>query len=207
MARYAIDTENALGVAIPQLRRIARDYGPSHVTALALWQTGIHDARLLATMVAEPERTTPGLCDAWAADFRSWDLCDQACTNLFRHTGFAHSLIDRYRKAEPEFVKRAGFTMIAVLAVHDKTPDAAVFTHYLRVIEESANDPRNFVKKAVSWALRQIGKRNRTLHTRATAVAEILAGRNDRTARWIGNDALRELRNPKVMAKLGVRSR
>jgi 3-methyladenine DNA glycosylase AlkD len=206
MARFAIDTENALGVAVPELRKIARAIKRDHSLALALWDTGVHDARLLATMVAEPRKTTLELCDGWAGDFRSWDLCDQACMNLFRRTAFAHDLVERYRESDPEFVKRTAFAMIATLAVHDKKAGNEIFESYLPNIEEAATDPRDFVKKAVNWALRQIGKRNLTLNASAIAVAERLAGQPDKAARWNGKDALRELSKPTLRDKLSAKS-
>ncbi len=202
MARFAIDTENAFGVAVPDLRRIARTIGRQHPLALALWETGIHDARLLATMVADPKATSQPMVDAWVCDFRSWDLCDQACTNLFRRTALAHALVARYRDAEGEFVKRTAFAMIAVLAVHDKKAADTVFEAYLPWLEVGADDPRNFVKKAVSWGLRQIGKRNAALNAKAIACAEGLVARSEAPARWVGNDARRELTSDKVQTKL-----
>ncbi len=149
MAHYGIDTDNAFGVAVPELRRLAKQIGQDHPLALALWRSGVHDARLLASTIAAPADTDRALADVWAADFQFWDLCDQCCSNLFRKTEFAHDLVDEWRHREEKFVKRAAFAMIAVLAVHDKAAADDVFVAWPPNIEESASDPRNFVKKAI----------------------------------------------------------
>ncbi len=202
MARYAIDTENAYGVALPELRRLAKEIGRDHALALAMWRTGVHDARLLATMIAVPAKTERALADAWAGYFRSWDLCDQCCSNLLRKTAFAHDLVGDWRRSEEEFVKRAAFAMIAVLAVHDKAAADDVFQAWLPFIEEAAADTRNFVKKAVNWALRQIGKRNRGLNLQAIEWARRIAEKDSKPARWIASDALRELTSEAVQRRI-----
>jgi 3-methyladenine DNA glycosylase AlkD len=150
MAYFAIDIENTLGVVLPDLRRLAKEIGRDHALALTLWRSGIHDARLLASMIAVPADTDLALAENWAAGFRSWDLCDQCCTNLLRKTDFARSLVTHWWGREEEFVKRAAFSMIAVLAAHDKKADDDIFIAWLGLIEEAAMDPRNFVKKAVN---------------------------------------------------------
>ncbi|MDP6475716.1 MAG: DNA alkylation repair protein [Alphaproteobacteria bacterium] len=202
MARYAIDTENAYGVAVPELRRLAKEIGRDHALARALWRSGVHDARLLATMIAVPAETDRALADAWAGDFRSWDLCDQCCSNLLRKCAFAHDLVGQWRRSEEEFVKRAAFAMIAVLAVHDKRAGDDVFTAWLPFIEEGATDARNYVKKAVNWALRQIGKRNRELNREAIECARRIGEMDSKPARWIASDALRELTGETVQNRL-----
>ena len=206
MARYGIDIDHCLGVSLPNIRKIAREVGRDHGrdndVAAALWRTGIHDARLLATMVAVPGSTTLTEADAWARDFRSWDLCDQACINLFRRTKFAHDLPARWYMREEEFVRRTAYSMIATLAVHDKKAPDERFTGYFALLEAAADDPRNFVKKAVNWALRQIGKRNQALNTAACDFARTLQARDTKPARWIAADALRELESEKTLARL-----
>lgn len=202
MAHFAIDTENAFGVAVPELRRLAKEIGRDHPLALALWQTGVHDARLLASMIAAPADTDRAMADAWAADFRSWDLCDQCCSNLLRKTAFAHDLVGEWRHREEEFVKRAAFAMIAVLAVHDKAAEDEVFAAWLPFIEEGASDPRNFVKKALNWALRQIGKRNRNLNRAAIECARRIADGGSKPGRWIAADTLREIAGEAVQSRI-----
>jgi 3-methyladenine DNA glycosylase AlkD len=194
MARFGINPDRAIGVRIPDLRRLGRDIGTDHRLALALWRTGVHEARILASMVDDPSAVTERQMESWARDFDSWDLCDQCCGNLFDKTPFARRKALEWANRKEEFVKRAGFALMAWSAVHDKAAEDRFFLDFFTVIEQQANDERNFVKKAVSWALRQIGKRNRRLRSRALSVAKRLAVRTDsRAARWIGADALREL--------------
>ena len=202
MARFGINTETALGVRIPELRAIARKTGRRHHLALALWDTGIHDARILAGMVAEPGVFTEAEMEAWVGGFNSWDLCDQVCSNLFDKTPRAWAKAVEWSGREEEFVRRAGFTLMACLAVHDKKAEDAAFLALLAVIEGGAEDPRNYVKKAVNWALRNIGKRNRPLNAAAVAVAGRLGASDSRPARWVASDALRELTSEKVQARL-----
>ena len=202
MAHFGIDTENAFGVAVPELRRVAKEIGQDHSLALALWRSGVHEARLLASMIAVPQDTDLALADSWAADFRSRDLCDQCCLNLFRKTAFAHDLIGEWRHRDEEFVKWAAFTMIAVLAVHDRAAGDEVFTAWLPIIEEAASDPRNFVKKAVNWGLRQIGKRNIGLNRQAIECAQRIADGGSKPARWITTNALRELESEPVQIRM-----
>jgi 3-methyladenine DNA glycosylase AlkD len=203
MARFGINPGKALGVRIPDLRRLAKELGRDHSLALALWRTEVHEARILASMVDEPERVTERQMEAWARSFDSWDLCDQVCGNLFDRTAPASVKTLGWMGREEEFVKRAGFAMAAWRAVHDRDAPDRDFAELLPLIEREADDPRNFVKKAVSWALRQIGKRNRALNRRAVEVAERLAEReNSVSARWVGRDALRELTSDAVQARL-----
>jgi 3-methyladenine DNA glycosylase AlkD len=203
MARFGINVTEAAGVSVTALRGMARELPRDHELADALWATGLHEARILASMVDEPERVTARQMDAWARDFDSWDLCDQCCANLFWRTPFAdgRSLVWSGRRAE--FVKRAGFALMASAAVKDRSAPDERFLAYLPAIEREATDPRNFVRKAVNWALRQIGKRNLALHRAAVAAARRIARTDDRTARWVASDALRELTNPRTLVRLG----
>jgi 3-methyladenine DNA glycosylase AlkD len=193
MARFGIETDRALGVSIPVLRKTARAVGRDHALAQALWDSDIHEARILASMVDEPGRVTPAQMDRWAADFDSWDLCDQCCSNLFDKTPWAWDKAVEWSAAERPFVKRAGFVLMAVLAVHDKRAENARFLPFFKRIERESGDDRNFVKKAVNWALRQMGKRNTELHRQAVSTARELIATGTRSGRWIGRNALREL--------------
>jgi 3-methyladenine DNA glycosylase AlkD len=202
MARFGINTERALGISVTALRALARALGRDHRLAAALWRSGIHEARILAALVDEPEKVTEAQMERWARAFDSWDLCDQVCSNLFARTPFARARALAWSERRPEFVKRAGFVLMAALAVHDRRSPDEAFTPFLVAVEREATDPRNFVRKAVNWALRQIGKRNRRLHREAVRLARRLAASGDRTARWVGRDALRELESDRVRARL-----
>jgi 3-methyladenine DNA glycosylase AlkD len=202
MARYGIETQRAFGVPIAALRPVARRLKRDHALALALWGTGYHEARLLAVFVDEPSKVTPRQMDQWAGDFDSWDLCDQACSKLFVKTQFVEEKIKQWAEDERPFVRRAAFALLAAHAVHGKSVPDTYFASLLDLIEKHAGDPRNFVKKAVNWALRQIGKRSIDLHRQALAMAERLAAADDRTARWIGKDAAKELGDPARIARI-----
>lgn len=193
MARFGLTGEGRLGLAVPTLRALAREFRRDHELALALWDTAIPDAQILAGMVAEPARLTVEQMDHWVAGMHAWDVCDQACLNAFVKSPLAWNAIPRWAKREPEFEKRAGFSLLAVAAVHQKTRPDADFIACLPLIEAAADDERNFVKKSVNWALRQIGKRSAALREPALTVAERLCGRDEKSARWIGSDARREL--------------
>ena len=195
MLRFGIANHKALGVKIPQLRKLAKEIKNDHHLAQQLWDTDIHEARLLATMIDDPEQVTKTQIDRWVLDFETWDVCDQACGNLFDRTPFAIEKALEFSARKEEFVKRTGFVLMAALAVHDKKADDIVFIQLFPIIEREAWDERNFVKKAVNWALRQIGKRNNTLKPLAIATAERILQQNSRSAKWIAADALRELRN------------
>jgi 3-methyladenine DNA glycosylase AlkD/uncharacterized protein (DUF302 family) len=202
MARFGINPEKALGISIPELRRLAKQIGKDHSLAGQLWSSDIHDARILAGMVDDPEQVTGSQMEKWVNDFDSWDLCDQCCNNLFYKTGFAYPKALEWSARRAEFVKRAGFVMMAVLAVHDKTADDEPFKQFFPIIKRESTDERNFVKKAVNWALRQIGKRNRALNQVAIDVGKEIKTINSRAARWIAGGALRELTNDKVQKRL-----
>lgn len=193
LAHFGQTGEGRLGLAVPTLRALAKELQRDHELALALWDTGIPDAQMLAGMVAEPAKLTVQQMDHWVAGMHAWDVCDQACLNAFVKSPLAWGLIPRWAAREAEFEKRAGFALLAVAAVHQKARPDADFIARLPLIEAAAGDERNFVKKAVNWALRQIGKRSAALREPALAVAEQLCQREEKSARWIGSDARREL--------------
>ena len=193
MARFGLVGAERLGLAVPQLRALGRQLGRHHALALALWDTGIPDAQILASLLADPAALSAAEMDHWSAGMAAWDVCDQACLNAFRRSPQAWARIPAWAADEREFVRRAAFSLLAVLAVHDKRRPDADFAARLTLIEQAADDERNFVKKAVNWALRQIGKRSAALREPAIACAERLKARPDKSARWIGADAWREL--------------
>ena len=205
MARVGIRVDRALGVSIPECRRIAKTYRFDHALALDLWTTGIHEARIMASMIDDPADVTPAQMDAWAADFDSWDVCDQVCSNLFGPSMHAFPAARAWTRRDEEFVKRAGFTLVAERAVRDREHDDTFWIGWLPVIRAGALDDRNYVKKAVNWALRQIGKRNEALNAAAIAEGEALLELGSASARWIARDALRELRSGAVQARLRSR--
>ena len=194
MARYGINRNGTLGVPMPVLRKLAKEAGRSHALAAELWASGIHEARILATLIDDPERVTGRQMDRWVSDLDSWDVCDQACQNLFRYTPSAFAKAAQWARARREFVRRAGFSLMAGLAVKARIASDAQFETFFPLIAEAAVDGRNMVKKAVNWALRQIGKRNPALCAKAIALAEQIRNRDCRAARWVAADALRELR-------------
>ncbi len=202
MARYGINVDKAFGVIIPEQRRIAKRLGRDQALSLALWETGFHEARILASMVGEPDKVGEEQMEAWAATFDSWDLCDQVLMNLFEDTALRWKKALDWAGREEEFVKRAGYALMARLAVADKGADDAQFVALFPLIAQASDDPRNFVKKAVNWALRQIGKRNLRLHPQALACAERIAERDSKPARWIAKDAIRELTDPKTIGRI-----
>jgi 3-methyladenine DNA glycosylase AlkD len=202
MARYGISPTNTLGVSIPTLRAIAKRAGRDHALAAALWATGIHEARTLAAMVDEPARVTKRQMNAWAAEFDSWDVVDGCCGILFDKTPHAYEQAHRWSRDGRGYVKRAGFVLMASLAVHDKGAGDEAFLQFLPVIERESGDERNFVKKAVNWALRQIGKRDRALNAAAVAAAMRIRATRTKAGRWIAADALRELQGDAVQARL-----
>jgi 3-methyladenine DNA glycosylase AlkD len=203
MARFGIRTDRALGgIGLTQLRAVAKRLRPDHELALALWDTGVHEARLVAIFTDDPAAVTVAQMDAWVADVDSWDLCDGCCTMLFDRTPLAVDRIHAWAGAEPEFVKRSAFATIAGLAWHDRTADDASFRQFFPLIEREAWDDRRYVWKGVNWALRQIGKRGHVLNAEAIACAERVQAQDTRSARWIAGDALRELRSEDTAAIL-----
>lgn len=201
MARFGINPAGTLGVSVPTVRALAKGIR-SHALADALWQSGIHEARLLASMVDDPAAVSEEQMERWVHDFDSWDVCDQVCSNLFDRTPFGHAKALEWSAREEEFVKRAGFVMMACLATHDKSAPDSRFLEYFPAIRREAADPRNFVKKAVNWALRGIGKRSRMLNIAAADLARELTQSASPVTRWIASDALRELTDPKILARI-----
>jgi 3-methyladenine DNA glycosylase AlkD len=205
IARFGIKTGSALGISIPELRAFAKQIKPGHSLALKLWDTGIHEARILAGMVDEKDKVTEKQMETWVKDFSSWDVCDQVCDNLFSRTGFAVKKTFEWARRDEEFVRRAGFTMMAVLVwfrIGIKDRDVA---RMLSAIKKHACDPRNFVKKAVNWALRNTGKSGTRYYEQALALAKELSLSADKTARWVGLDALRELSKEKIIKRAVIR--
>ena len=205
MARFGIDTSTALGISVPALRSLAREIGRDHELALRLWQSGVQEARILAAMIDDPAHVTDGQMEAWAADFDSWNVVDGTC-DLFARTELAYEKAFAWSERNEEYVKRAGFVLMAYLAVHDKRASDATIAAFLPVIERESGDDRNFVKKAVNWALRQIGKRNLALNAAAVECAERIRTQGSRSARWIAADALRELRSEKQLERLRAKA-
>ena len=202
MAKYGMVVERRLGVSIPNLRRLAKELGQNHKLALELWKTGIAEARLVAAMTDDPEKLTGGQMEDWVKDINSWDVCDQVCMNLFEKTPLAWKKITDWSEREEEFVKRAAFALIACLAWHDKKAKDEEFIKLLPVIVRGATDERNFVKKAVNWALRNIGKRNQVLNRSAINTAREIWQIDSKAARWIASDTIRELESEAVRIRL-----
>ncbi len=207
MARFGISSKGTLGVPVPVMRGMAKRIGNDHRTALELWASGIHEARILASMVDEPAAVSEEQMDSWVSDFDSWDVCDQVCMNLFWLTPFAHAKALEWAGREPEFEKRAGFALMARIAWSDKSATDKQIAEFLPVILLEAADERNFVKKAVNWALRQIGKRNLALNRMAIETAREIAELDSSPARWIASDALRELESDAVRKRLATKGR
>lgn len=192
LARFGIGATRPLGVSMANIQAGARRVGHGHGLALALWDTGVYEARLLASLVDEPSEVTVAQMDRWCRDFDNWGICDTVCFKLFDRSPHAAGRVPKWAARKGEFQKRAGFALLACLALHDKAAPDATFLAGLGLIERGAADDRNFVKKAVSWALRSIGRRNPKLRTASRAVAARLAASDDPAARWVGKDALRE---------------
>jgi 3-methyladenine DNA glycosylase AlkD len=207
LARYAIPSDKAFGVPVGVLHKLARRLGRNHELAAALWDTGWYEARMLAAFVEEPASVTAAQMDRWCRDFDNWAICDTACFHLFDRTPHAWRKVEQWSRRRGEFVRRAAFALLASLSVHDKQADDEPFAQGLLLVERAATDERNFVKKAVNWALRSIGKRNPALNTAAVAVAQRLSASLQTAARWVGKDALRELTSPAVTRRLAARHR
>jgi len=201
-ARFAIHGKGIFGISVPRLRVLAHEVGKDHVLAQALWRTGLHDARILAAMIDDPAQVTEAQMEAWVRDFDSWDVCDGCCSNFFDRTPFAWTKAVTWSRRREEFVRRAGYVLMAGLAVHDKEAPDRRFRRFFPLIARGASDERNFVKKAVNWALRQIGKRNRALNRGAVRTAHAIRRQDTLSARWIAADALRELTSPAVQKRL-----
>jgi len=202
MARFAILGDQRMGVSVPDMRKIAKDAGKNHQLALDLWDTGVPEAMIVAGMVAEAEQLTEEEMEDWVVDINSWDICDQVCMNLFEKTPLAEKKIYEWSGREEEFVKRAAYALIACLAWHDKDAGDDEFTKFFPLILAGSTDERNFVKKAVNWALRNIGKRNQALNEAAIRTANQIQKLDSRSARWIASNALRELKSDQVQERL-----
>lgn len=205
MERIGITSDHALGISTPVLKSIARKIGRDHQLAAELWASGIFEARAIAAMVDEPDKVSRGQMDRWARMFDSWAVCDACCCYLFRLTPFAWAIAVEWSKHPKEFVKRAGFSLMAYLAVHDKEAQDQAFQKLLPIIEREASDDRLYVRKAVNWALRQIGKRNSRLNRLAIHSAKSIRAQNTSSSRWIASDALRELQSAPVQQRLKAR--
>jgi 3-methyladenine DNA glycosylase AlkD len=206
MARFGIRAKNVYGVSKPKMDALAKRVGKSHSLALQLWNSGVHDARILAGMVDEPHLVAAAQMDCWVRDFDNWDVCDGTCCHLFAHTAFAWQKAFEWSRKSGEFQKRAAFALMAYLAVHDKRARDHKFVKLLPTIRREAVDDRNFVRKAINWALRQIGKRNLKLNRAAIQEAERIRRIGSGAARWIAADALRELRGEAVQQRLRQKS-
>jgi 3-methyladenine DNA glycosylase AlkD len=201
MSKFGINPKNTYGISIPKLREIAKDIGKNHKLALELWKSDIHEARILASFIDEPEKITENQLEKWVKAFDSWDVCDQVC-NLFEKTPYAYQKAIEWANRKEEFIKRAAFALMAGLAVHDKKASNEQFEQFFPLIKKAATDDRNFVKKAGNWALRNIGKRNKALNKRAIEIAREIQEMNSKTAKWIASDALRELSNQVIQKRL-----
>jgi len=202
MARYGMTAERRLGVAVPDMRKIAKESGKDHKLALELWKVGIPEARIVAAMIGEHEKLTEQQMEDWVKDINSWDVCDQVCMNLFDKTPLSWKKVRDWSKREEEFVRRAAFALIACLAWHDKQAKDEEFIKLFPVIRQGATDERNYVKKAVNWALRHIGKRNPNLNRAAIKAAREIQRIDSKAARWIASDAIRELESEAVQRRL-----
>jgi 3-methyladenine DNA glycosylase AlkD len=204
IARYGITSANVQGVSVADIRALGKKLGRNHALALALWQTGVYEARMLAAFVADSARITSAEMDRWCRDFDSWAICDTVCFHLFDRTSRAFTKVVQWSDKRAEFEKRAAFALLASLALHDKKTGDEPFLKSLPLIERVAADDRNFVKKGVSWALRGVGRRNRELNAAAVKLARRLAASSQSAPRWIGKDALKELTSPKMKLRLGA---
>lgn len=202
MVRFGINPKGTLGVSVPVLRKMAKDIGKNQELSLKFWDSGIHEAKLLAVFIGEPDKVTEKQMEKWVKDIDSWDVCDQLCGNLFDKTPFAYKKIYQWVKRKEEFIRRTGFVLMATLSVHDKKAGNKEFEKFFPLIKKYSTDERNFVKKAVNWALRQIGKRNLSLNKKTIKLAKEIQKIDFKSARWIANDAIRELTSNSVQQRL-----
>lgn len=203
MAKFGLVGDKRLGLSVPEMRQIARELKRDHSLALALWDTGIPEALMVASMIDDPKQLTEDQMDDWVKDFMTWDVCDQVCGNLFDKSPLAWKKVTEWSGRDEEFAKRAAFALTAYLAWHDRTSPDEQFMALLPLIRRAATDERNYVKKAVNWALRGVGKRNRALNAAAIEMAHKIAQMDSKSARWIASDALRELTGDSVQKRLG----
>lgn len=206
MARFGINPQKTYAVRIPELRKIAKNAGKNHKLAARLWQAGYRETRILACMIEDPKQVTSDQMDVWAGEFDYWEICDQCCMKLFRLTSFAYQKVFQWSESEEEFKKRAAFALIAVLAVHDKNAPDEKFEQFFPLIIRESTDDRTYVKKAVNWALRHIGKKNTSLNKKAIVVASEIKKMDSKSAKWIAADALRELKSEKVQERIHKQS-
>lgn len=206
LPRFGITAKNPLGVSMAKIQKLAKTLGVNHELACALWETDCYEARLLTAYVAEPARVTAAQMDRWCKDFDNWAVCDTLCFHLFDRVPHAWPKIRKWSKQRPEFVKRTAFALMASIAGHDKLAEDELFLEGLTLIEGAASDQRNFVKKAVSWALRRIGRRNRALHRACVELSARLAASTDATERWVGRDAHKELTSAPVERAIRVQA-
>lgn len=204
MAKFGITPEKTYAVKIPELRKIAKETGKNHRLALKLWELDFRETKILACMIDDPKMVSSEQLNEWVLEFDYWEICDQCCMNLFRKTPFAYDKIFEWGEHVDEFVKRAAFSLLAVMAVHDKMQPDEKFESYFPLIISASTDNRNFVKKAVNWALRSIGKKNSALNKRSIELAERILALNTKSSKWIANNALKELKSENVRKKLGI---
>lgn len=211
MKRFGITAKKSFGVAMPTLREIAKDTKKHaenrHDLALELWKTGINEARIIAYLIDDAKQVSEKQMESWVKDFDNWAICDGTCGHLFCKTEFAYQKVFEWSETDEEFIKRAGIVLVAYLVVHDKKASDELIAEFLPILEKHANDERNFIKKAVNWSLRQIGKRNLNLNKLAIETAEKIKSQNTKSARWIASDALRELTNEKTLKRISSKSR
>jgi 3-methyladenine DNA glycosylase AlkD len=205
MARFGMSSQGRLGLSMVQMRKIAKDIGTNHQLALELFDSGFVEGRIIAALIDEPEKVTKAQMDKWVKQLTSWDDTDQVCMSLFDRTPHALEMIKKWHRSDDEFVKRSAYSTIAAMAIHDKKSPDYFFDKFFPILKAGATDERNFVKKAVNWALRQIGKRNLSLLNKTTKFAQDLKKLDSKSAHWISNDALREFSNPKIIARVKQR--
>ncbi|NQU17827.1 MAG: DNA alkylation repair protein [Candidatus Saganbacteria bacterium] len=202
MKRFGINSKKMLGLSRPQLRQIGKEIPKNHQLAQDLWETGYLEARVLASLIDQPDKVTEKQMEEWAKDFDSWDICDQCCTNLFRKTKFAFKKIKEWSGREEEYVKRTSFALLAFMACHAKKEPDEIFLKFFPLIKKASTDERNFVRKAVNWALRNIGKKNIALNKAAIGLAKEIQKIDNKTAKWIAKDAIRELTSEKIRKRI-----
>jgi 3-methyladenine DNA glycosylase AlkD len=211
MSRFGIVTKKAFGISAPVLKNLAKNIKKQsddrHKLALELWETEIYEARIIAYLIDDPKQVTPEQMESWVTDFDNWAICDGTCGHLFCRTEFAYDKAFEWSARDEEFIKRAGIVLMAWLAVHDKKADDERIAQFLPILEKHSDDERNFIKKAVNWSLRQIGKRNLNLNKIAVETAEKIKLRNTKAARWIAADALRELKSKKTLERIKQKSK
>lgn len=202
MKHFGINTEKAFGITTPVIKAIAKKIGRNHELALELWETGYHEARAIAFLTADPKQVTKSLMNKWVRDFDNWAVCDGTCCYLFRFTPYAIDKIFEWAPKKEEYVRRTAFSLIAYIAVHDKKRDDKEFFQFFPLIKKYSTDERNFVKKAVNWSLRQIGKRSMYLNKEALKLAKEIQALDSKSAKWIAADAIRELKDQKITARI-----